>query len=370
LGGVVGRGITSGLSRVLNPQTSKAARTLLDQDVTPTPGQILGGTARKIEESAKSIPFVGDAISQSEVRANQEFNRAAINKVLEPLGKKTKGFGQEAIGHARKLISQTYDDVLDKLKPIKADNEFATALSNISNMSKSMTAAKQKQLNRIIETELTGKITKDGLMSPTTFKSIDSQLGRLAPNFRNSVDGDQRLLGDALLEVKSQLGKLAARTNPAHKVALNKANEAYAGLLRIENAAARNPTTDGVFSPAQLGMASKAMDNTLRKSATSRGEALMQDFASDGRDVLGANLPDSGTANRLLNALMLGGGYAVNPAIPVAAVGARAAYTAPAQKALAAALAKRTGGTRLAGEVVGKLNPLSAILGATSQTAQ
>ena len=57
---------------------------------------------------------------------------------------------------------------------------------------------------------------------------------------------------------------------------------------------------DGVFTPAQLHAAVKAKDKSMDKGAFARGNALMQDLSSAGKNVLPSNIPDSGTAGRLL----------------------------------------------------------------------
>ena len=112
-------------------------------------------------------------------------------------------------------------------------------------------------------------------------------------------------------------------------------------MVRIEGAGTAAKAKEGVFTPGQLLNAIRQNDSSVRDRATSRGAALMQDWATQGQKVLGDKYPDSGTAGRMF----LGGGAlasgAVNPAIPIALAGGAAAYTSPIQKALVAAVSKR-----------------------------
>jgi hypothetical protein len=89
----------------------------------------------------------------------------------------------------------------------------------------------------------------------------------------------------------------------------------------------------------------------------------MQDMTTAGRQVLGESLPNSGTADRLLNTLFLGGGYAIDPMLAGAAVAGRAAYTQPSQKAIAALLAGRPMAMREAGKVARIASPAFALTG-------
>lgn len=365
IGGVVGRGLVGALSRGANPQTNPNVTKLMDEGVTPTPGQIVGGAGRRLEESLRSVPFLGDGIAAAEKRANQQFNTAAINRVLQPLGRKITGYGQDAIEEAGGIISKTYDDILKSMSAMKPDQKFTQSLTQVRSMVNKLPDDKLSQFGRILKSEVTDKL--DGALSPDDFKVMQSELGRLARDYGKSQDFDQRELGKALLELKKSLTDLAARQNPSQSAALRQADDAYSALLRVEDAAARNPTTDGVFSPAQLGMSAKKLDSSLRKRATARGNAPMQELAQSGRDVLGANLPDSGTANRLASVLTLGGGMAINPYLGGSMVAGRMAYSPAGQSMLAAALAKRPEMVRNIGKDIAKLAPMSGIIG--GQTA-
>ncbi len=86
-----GQALVNGVARIVRPQTSAAAQTLLDSGITPTPGQILGGGYKRAEEAATSIPVVGDFIKSAQNRGIGQLNHhAAIGhfrqRAAQPVG--------------------------------------------------------------------------------------------------------------------------------------------------------------------------------------------------------------------------------------------------------------------------------------------
>jgi hypothetical protein len=361
--GTVGYGAAKGIGRVLSPQTSPEVLALQKEGITPTAGQILGGGFKKAEEAARSVPILGDVITRAQKKGIEDFNRAAINRALNPIGQKiTKDepVGYKAVDKAYQQISGAYDDLLPKLN-IKADEPFVAEINNLRQMATNLNPDQAKQFEAIIKNEVESKFTSSGIMSGETMKQIESKLGQLSRNYMRDPDYDKQLLGNALQETQATLRKMVERNNPKYAGQLSKVNEAYANLLRVENAAAQSGAKEGVFTPAQLERASRALDPSLRKRASAHGGALMQDLATQGQTVLAQQLPESGTAPRLmygLGGLGAGGAYLTGGLGGLAATGAglglgSALYTQPAQRAIASLLTSRpelarTAGNRLA----------------------
>ena len=357
--GAIAAPIAAGISRIVKPQTSQQVQDLMKEGVTPTPGQILGGGFKKAEEAARSLPILGDSITNAQRKGVEQFNRAAINRALNPIGKsldKSASVGYDAVDNAHQTISQAYDNLLPKLK-VKADNTFLAEVNKLRGMASSMLPERAKQFNNIIDSSVIGKFTKGGTMHPQTMKEVDSQLGQMASKGLKSIDLDQQQLGAAIREVQSSLRSMVERANPQYAGELGKVNTAYANLLRVENAAAKVGAKEGVFSPSHLSGASRALDSSLRKSASARGNALMQDLAEAGDKVLANKLPDSGTPYRM--AVGAGGLLSgmINPIIPAGLAGGSALYTQPAQKAIAALLTKRPEMAAPLAELIRKSSP-------------
>lgn len=355
-GGAAGQGLANALSRVLAPKTAPAVRQLLDEGVTPTPGQTLGGVYGKLESALESVPFLGEGIRKAKGRAVEQYNVAALNRVLRPIGQSVKNAGYEGLEQARSLTSRAYDDAFDVLKRVDIDPQFQGAMANINQMLTSVPKTVQRQFARVIDDSLNTKITPANTMAARTAKSAYSDLSKKAQLYLRSQNPDQVQLGEALRAVADEVKGLAARNNPMAGNMLKKADEAYTMLLRVENAAARQGADEGVFSPAMLAAAARQMDSSGRKLATTQGRAPMQRFATAGKQVLGDTLPNSGTVDRAMaSGLLFGAGTAINPLLIPGLWASSGLYSRPAQSAIVAALAKRPEMIRQLGGQVGRL---------------
>jgi hypothetical protein len=375
-GSAGGQAAARGLSRVVSPKTDANALGLLQQGITPTPGQLLGGGFKRAEDAATSIPIVGDAIVAGQRRAAGDLNRAAFERVLAPVGEKMpKGLeGREAVAYLGDRLSARYNKLLPGLT-LQADDQFMREVTNLQQMmTGSIDQAKAKQFESILQNQVLQKFTEGVDGAPTltgqTLKAIESDLGQLARTYRSAPDPDQRMLGDALLEVQAALRGNVQRSNPAAGKELQAINEGYANLVRVEGAAAMRGAKEGIFSAAQLGSAVKTADKSRRHRGYARGDALMQDLSDSAEAVLGQNVPDSGTARRMLTAGgAAGGAYLLDPSILLGAGGAAALYSRPGQNALAALIARRPDAALPVGNALERLAPYAALpaLGASTQ---
>lgn len=362
VGGVTQKAI-SGLGRVLSPQVSPEVRSLYEAGVELTPGQILGGGAKKLEEGLKSIPFAGDIVAGAEKRSIESFNRAVINEALTPIGKTVPKnlVGRDAIQFADDAIGKSYNKYLTKID-LNADNELLQDLATITTKAfQELPQARADQLNTIIGNTILDRMK--GQIKGTAWKSIDSDLGRLASNYINSQSGDERLLGAAIKETQLSVRNLLERANPKFADEIGKTNRAFADFLRVQKAASGIGAQEGVFSPAQLLSATRALDESLRKGKFAKGQARMQGTAEEAKKVMGANLPDSGTAYRgLTGAGVLGGAY-LEPTTLLAPLGVSAAYSKPAQDLLRLLMIERPDLIKQAGSTISAASPrISTVL--------
>lgn len=341
----------SALSRVISPNasTNKSLQLLLDEGVRPTIGQTLGGTPNKLEQKLTSVLLAGDRIAGKRAQAVEDLNKAALNRVLRPIGRSADEIGNVGVKDAGDIVSDAYTEAASKIKNIKFDNVFANDFSQLKSMANGLTPETRSVFNQKINSVLGSRITKAGRMLPETFKTVDSELGNLGSRYKSSSVASEQELGDALLQAQSLLRQQAARSNPDYAKSLGKLDEAWANLVRVEAAAKYAQNTGGVFTPGQLGRGVKAADRSVRGRAVARGNALMQDLSSAGQDVLGNTVPDSGTAGRLLATSGVGGllgagvGTGSIGVIPAAAGlgGTYALYSDPVQSLLRKMVASR-----------------------------
>lgn len=341
IGGVAGPIIGNVFPRIVSPNTSENVKMLIASGVTPTPGQIIGGTAQSIENRLQSVPILGDMITAGQRGAVKQFNKATLNRALEPIGESVDTIGREGVAQVRQKLSAAYDDLLPKMSFIP-DQQFATEFSNLKQMAGGLGQKEASKFQSILD-DVMSKASPNGSMTGETFKIVESKLGTEAKKFSGSTDAYQKELGDALNEALRIFRDTLPRSNPQYADQLSNINQGWANYARIRQAASSTNAgaNEGVFTPAQLAMAVRAQDKTVGKGASAEGRALMQDLAEAGTNVLGFKYPDSGTVGRAL----LGGGTlasgAINPLIPAGLATAGLPFVGPGKTAMAALLARR-----------------------------
>lgn len=367
VGGAVGKVAGNVARRVLAPTVDEPVRTMIDARVPLTPGQILGGSFKTAEDKLTSLPVTGDFIQSARTRGVEAFNRAAINKATAPIGKKITAIGHEGIEQARDAIGAAYDDLLPKMV-VKADKIFSRGAGKLQSMVQSLNPDAARKFNAVFAEHITGKLGNAGAMSGEVFKRVDSELGRLARGLRGSAVFAERDLGDAFLQLQNLLRKASVRSNPTLAPQLRGVNQAYAQLLRVENAAARSGAQEGVFRPAHLRQAARQLDSSLRKRSFAQGKALGQSFAEAGQAVLPSTIPDSGTFGRAAMGGLAVGASAVNPMVPIGLAAGGALYTPPAQWAMQQLLTNRPAAVRGLGLLANQLSPAFGTGGSAALT--
>jgi len=347
LGALFGGGtsaVTGGISRLISPNASKNANVQLlkNEGVTPTVGQALGGRWNAAEEKLTSIPVLGDMISRARGGALEEFNNAAINRASGKVGTQVQGVGQDAVREAGDAISDSYEKALSSIKFVKFDKQFAQDAGQLQSMAQSLAGPLRSKFTNKMQEVVGDRISGTGSMLPGTYKKADSELGQLVARYSKSSVASEQELGDAFAQLQSLLKQQMIRSNPQVASGLKAADAGWANLVRVENAAGAAKNAEGMFTPAQLNQAVRATDGSVRKRATARGEALLQDLANAGQQVLGNKVPNSGTTDRaLLGAGALGGGFLLDPIIGASLLGSGLLYTKPGQFLLSNAVTSR-----------------------------
>lgn len=357
--------LAGGVARVVSPKASvnPDVALLKSKGVNPTIGQTLGGWANTTEQKATSIFGVGDSIRSAREGARNQFNKAVLDDALESVGGKVDDIGYAGVKRAGDIISNHYDDALKGLKGVTLDQTGKAQLANLQSMSANMPDTTRNQFNRILNNIVMKRMSPKHGMTAETFKLVESELGSRAATYGKSMQASERELGDALLEAQNILRQQAARQNPVYAEGLQKANQAWAKLVRVEGAAKASTVSDGVFTPGQYLGAIKANSKAVRGRDFSRGTALGQELGAAGQRVLGNTYPDSGTAGRMIPMLQGAAAYADPGVTAGLTAGGMAAYTPAAQKALVAAVSKRGALAPFTAEEVRKLAPLLNPLG-------
>lgn len=363
-----GQAVVNGLSRVIRPQTPQSVTDLIAAGVTPTPGQILGGGFKKAEEGLTSIPVIGDFIKNAQNRGIGQLNDAVANRALAPVGEKLPAGlgGREAVDYVGSTLGAKYDALLPNMSA-QLDPQFARQVNSLTNLVNggNMGQAESQQFMKILKSTVFDRFQGQGAITGETAKAMNSDLGRISSNYARDPSFDKRQLGDAVGELQDAVRGLMVRQNPTLAPQLNAIDSGYAVFKRMQRAAAGVGAEDGVFNPAQLQSAVKALDRSKDKGAFARGGALLQDMSDPAKAIMAPRLADSGTPYRSL--LMAGAagaaGHFISPMAAIPALTMPLLYTRPGQAMAAALLARRPAGAAQLSGLLGTAAPAAGLLG-------
>lgn len=328
LGALTAGSLTSageGISRAIKPEISSDVQTLLDHNVRVGTDQMAGEGGSKLT----SVPIVGNLINESHNRAVEDLNTAVLNKSLGEIGEKipptVSQAGNDAIAYTRQRLSDNYDQLLPSLAGNineKTTNTLGQRLltdgESVIGGDKPMSFAEKfgqlmkdkyydmhmdttKQLGTILTKEISGVVGNDGSFTGQQFKNIEAGLNYKISNYSASPNPQDRLLANALTDVKGMLKDQLSSANPEGAQALKNINRAYSMFKVAQRAASSTAAPNGVFNPSQLYAAVKNADKSLDKRAFTEGKLPLYDLASAAKNVL-SDYKDSGTAGRALAA--------------------------------------------------------------------
>ena len=329
LGGGLG-GTLGAVGTAIAPKVQPSAMMLQKEGVPMTLGSAFGGTTQAIEQSAESLPIVGQLIKGARQQQFEAFNKAAFNRALKEIDPTVKVPTdlplREAADFTYNQISNKYNTIYPNisLKYNKTLDKQLNALekkhADLGDRTEQFTSTLNNIKSRVENKSLTGG----------QIKALKEDLRVLTDAYKGSV-GSEKLLGNAYDDLENSIMLSVRNQNPKFAKELKQADTAYATYKRVENAAASAKGAEGVFTPAQLETAVKQGN----KSQYARGRSLLQDLSSSGYDVLGNKVPDSGTAQRLGVAGMLTGGASfLNPKMVLPTALGSSLYTEQGMKYL------------------------------------
>lgn len=359
VGSAGGRTLATGLGRVFAPVGDKAVDLLRSKGVSLTPGQAMGPTAARVEEKLQSVPIIGDMIGSARGKAEAGFNRAVIDDALSPLGSKlpADADGAKAMSFAQKEFDKAYREARGGMV-LQADDELAGAINDLNQRLADGEVSEDvyRRIAKIYDAQVARRL-KNGTVSGSDYKDMHSAIGKLIDGAKRSQNFE---LSSGLGEMQAILDTAARKYSPPEAVAkMDAADEGYSLFVRAENAAKMRGGETGKFSASQYDSAVQAGDNSVRSKAYLRGEALGQGMAQAGKDILRNQVPDSGTAGRLLlGGAALGGGglgaaYDPTGVSPYLAGGLALAYAPGSRQLLTKAIAgKRPDEVRRVGDMM------------------
>lgn len=337
---VVGAGAKSmagSIGRKLAPaSSSKDVKALQNAGVDLTYGEMMGGTAKRIEDALSTI---SGGIRSARDRGQQQLNRAVINKALAPIGEKL----DDATPVGREAISEMIDKTGAAMQKayagarFKPDQKFGANLRQLATRHLDMADdTTRAQAQTIINNLMKGPTTRNGEITGKGLSALVSKLSTIKRDAYRA--GGPSQFADFINDVEREVFKGIRRQKTGDIKAIADARRAYALSLRPEQAANFLGGESGVFNASQLQNTVKRFAGGARGREFARGRAPLQDISDPAKNVMGTKIGSSGTAERALvlsGTASLGGLLTGNPVLYAgiaAELVSRAAYSGPVLK--------------------------------------
>lgn len=359
-GNLAGNALVKGASNALAP-TGGAIRGLYEAGVkSATPGQRfansgpIGRAINATEQKLQSIAGTGDMIAGARQAARDDWQVGAFNQALADVGESLpRGMkpGTDPHLYAQRTFDRVYAQARNGMR-MAPDDGLKQEISALAGDLTTLGPAAARKFKGVVDNHLNKRLV-DGGLEGANFKNTVSDLGKWSARFRKGQTAEDQALADAVDSLKTSIENAARRQSDPEAVALLDAADAgYAKFVRIEDAARRRGGDAGTFTPNQFDASVQNTSGGVRSKAYNRGDALMQDYAAQGKN-LSDTVPNSGTADRLsvarLGLSLLTAPIAVAYAPGVRkVVGAAMAPAGATRTAIAAQLKKRAA---LAGKV-------------------
>jgi hypothetical protein len=280
-----------------SPEAADLARNALSLGIPLKATQVSPSKVGKLLDSVTGqVPLSGAGNFNQAQQAG--FNRAVAKTIGENSDKITSG----VFDRARQRIGAMYDDLASRVNPQitpGVQQKLDAVLADAKQLGSPDSAnAVQNIAQRISDQSV------NGALPGAAYKSIDSALGSIAKNGgeKGNYAGQLRqVLRDAFTDSASGADKDLMAT----------ANRQYGNLKTIEPLVAKD-SVEGNISPAQLlGRTNATKAGKASMARGTRGE--LGTLANIGQQFIKSQVPDSGTAQRLMAFRTLGtglGGFA------------------------------------------------------------
>lgn len=331
LAGSVSNAAMRGGAQIANPNLSPELRTLMQEGVRVTPGQMarasdtaIGRAVGQAEDTIAGIPGVGAPIAAGQRAGLQDFARAPVNRALRAIGERLPRAveaGYNAIDHAQQRFRAAYADVLPRLGG-QLDQTFQGRVNAIQQRARIPDGSAGAQALENATEELGNAFTRagpNGVYSGRTLRDASERLGDLSSAWRRSDDPYMRMAGDVADQYRRQLHALARRQNPEYATRLRDIDRGYASLVRAERGAVAGD--GGLPTPRQYQGSIRQEDRSARRRQFAAGNALDQDLSNAGVSVLANRASQGGSTSTNALLALVGTGSAALSGNPTAQAG-------------------------------------------------
>lgn len=341
-GQLLGRGVGRAVSGV---NVSPAVDYLRSRNIPLTTGQTLGDFASRLEQRAASLPLVSDMIRARRIDGEEGLNRAALSDAGAPIGFTPTRIGREGVADLMgDRAAGTGGAVNDAYDNAVAGQSFGLDPQLIGDVDAAAMRAERlppdlrTNANRALQNTFEPLANNTAITGPQWQGMRRDLAGYRAEQTGPGFPEDYRNVMDQGVDA---LNELATRQGGPEIVDnLNNANRAYRLGNIVQDAASRADGADYRFTASQLQDANKASGRRFP------GQNPLVELADNAQQVMGQSVPNSGTADRLMQAGVFTGMAGLGGSIGLAAGGDAQSAGQGAAIPTAAMILAALGGTR------------------------
>lgn len=233
-----------------------------------TPGQLTGG--KGVEQTISGLPIVGSQIRARRNETLDQFNVAAFDEGLKPIGVKVSAPGQAGIAEAQQAVKGAYDDALGGIT-LTPDTNFVQKARGAAYGKLSKLRDVGPEIQQEVDDIFTRHAGPNGEISGEGLQMALQDLQKLKNDYKTDTRWRTQI-APSLDEISDGYSGLLQRQFPENFQKFKQANEAYRNVSILEKAV--DSATEGdIFNPGTLRQATK--QGTVRfggKKASARGD--------------------------------------------------------------------------------------------------
>ncbi len=250
---------------------------------------------KTLASSLEQMPFTGAAADAAKQRG------AFTNAVSKTFGADVEKITPEVYSAEKKRLGQQFDDLAAR-NELDVTPVMKTKLQGIADQAEATASDDTVRAVRNILGRATDQATANGKIPGATYSSIDTELSNII-----KAGGEKGLYAQRMQSAIREA--MDASIAPADQAAWSTARTQYKNLKAVRDIVAKN-TTNGDIPPHQL---MNALTNSeAGKEAMAMGvRGTLGDLGQVGKQFVRDQVPNSGTAQRIMAmGLIGGGGYA------------------------------------------------------------
>jgi len=307
LGAVAGR-LVGGLSNALTPTLKPGVRELMDKGIPVTPGQAYEGIPGVLYRQIEKLDIPGMRVNKDAI--NLAFTKSTGDDVLGIVGEKLPDNmqnGQQIFGYIQNKLTKFYDDALDKIGPVRPDQEFTQGIAQtVNNLNENLGAKNPatKEVKNFIQANVMQRIGKDGSFGAKDIKRLD-EIFRTKIDSIKATDTPAELKRAAYDDAYKAIKGLLLRNDADGNI--TKANLAYMQRSRIMEATQKNAAemgAQGTYSPAEMAKVAAKQGGDIEAAM---GTAPLQAEATKAMNIVGDTTTEAAKFRNLMIAGKLTG---------------------------------------------------------------